>query len=215
MIRMLFTCLACLFYLLLPSMSGYAAPAKNKLYYVTMQIFEGERIVGEPKFLMESGSTATVIRANEDGYSLRSQIDTSDLQKSGQVKLSSLLYLAKSDGWVKVAQPNVTMKLNSKSSISVPGVGSGAVRIEVSVSDDFSGKFASTQKFGQNKCTAKKLARWAELTAMPVKASIALIQSETVGGAGCCSPCSGMTRCSSGPICCSDSYVCPGGSCCN
>lgn len=217
MIRLLFTCLVCLSYLLLSSVSGYAAPAKTNLYYVTMQIFEGERIVGEPKFLMESGSTATVIRADENGYSLRSQIDTSDLQQTGHVKLSSLLYLAKSNGWVKVAQPNVTMKLKSKSSISVPGVGGGAVRIEVSVSDDFSGKFASTQKFGQNKCTAKKLARWSQLTAMPVKASIALIQSETVGvgGAGCCSPCSGMTCCSSGPICCSDSYVCPGGSCCN
>lgn len=171
--------------LLMASISGRAEPSKPKLYYVTIQISEGSRIVGQPKFLMEAGSTATIIRANSDGYSLRSQIDPSGLQQTGQLKLSNLVFLAKADGWVKVAQPTITMKLKSKSSVIAPGVGSGAVKIEMVVSEEFPGKFASTQKFGQNKCTAKKLARWVELTAMPVSASMALIQSETIGVEGC------------------------------
>ena len=210
-----FVAILSLFFATSSSFSQTTIQSKGKMYHVSLNIYEGERVVGNPEFVMEEGSTATIMRAATDGYSLKTQINMVGEEQQKTVKLSSLLYLSKSNSWMKVAQPVLTVTLENKASIGLGGVGSGQIRIEATVSDKFSGKFASTQNFGKNKCTATKLAAWSKATTMPVKASMIKVQSDTIGTGGCCSPYAGMTCCSSGPMCCSDAHVCPGGSCCN
>ncbi|WP_176496619.1 hypothetical protein [Sphingomonas sp. HMP6] len=216
MFRYVFCILLSLLFAISSSSSQIPEKAHGKLYYVTLNLYEGDRIIGKPKFVIEDGSAATIMRATQDGYSLKTQIRMAGTEQRKTVTLSNLLYLAKSDAWLKAAEPVLTLSLENMVSTTFPGIGRGQIRIEATVSDNFTGKFASTQSFGKNKCTAKKLASWSRATTMPVNASMIKVQSDTTETGGCCSPCSGMTCCSSGPMCCSDSHVCPrGGSCCN
>lgn len=184
----------------------------SKIYQVKVGItFAGVK-VGEPSLAMEAGSTAVMTSTGDNGYSIKALLGDDAGGTASSLPVTVELYRAQAGRWILIGRPSVTVELGRSATVSTRMPTGGQALLEFSVQPRTSPETSKLQGFGQNKCDTAKLASWDKAMASPIVLKAALMQHPSLG---CCSPCSAVTCCSSGPMCCSDSTNCGSSVCCN
>lgn len=181
-------------------------------FHVTYRLYSGERLIGQPHFVLNDDSVATATANRLDGYSIRASLhhpaDTADSIR----QVDTEIYLSEHGKWVRIGHPFVSGLVDHEATVDIARYDMPRFRMMVTVNSNFDGKSLSSNAFGKNRCTTAKLESWKQKLSLPVSISTKKVQFPTVSQ--CCQAGCNQTCCSDGPICCGD-YNCPGSGCCN
>lgn len=175
---------------------------------VDIVILRDGKIVGTPKLIMQVGSTAVLTVAKANGYSIKGSLSRDARIDNGR-KVDIELYFAENGRWKLASKPNISAQLNRSGRITSTIDNGETLEIRLGVSDKFSGNI-SMQSWGQNKCSAKKIAEWADMMDSPVNFQVVKAGQFSDKPNNCCTS-GNMTCCSDGPVCCGSG---DGQSCC-
>lgn len=176
--------------------------AKGEMNVVEVTILRDGQVIGTPKLIMQVGSSAVLTVAKADGYSIKGSLGRDNRMDNGR-SLGIELFIADNGRWKLLGKPTISVQLNGAGRLSYPDAQGRNLEINVAVTDKFSGDI-SMQSWGQNKCSARKIADWSNMMKGPVKVDF------TDKPGGCCKS-GNLTCCSDGPVCCGSG---DGQSCC-
>ncbi len=175
---------------------------------VDLVILRDGKVVGTPKLIMQVGSTAVLTVAKANGYSIKGSLSRDARIDNGR-KVDIELYFAENGRWKLAGKPNISAQLNRSARLTSTIDNGETLEIRLGVSDKFSGNI-SMQTWGQNKCSAKKIADWGNMMNSPVNFQIVKVGQFSDQPNACCKS-GNMTCCSDGPACCASG---DGQSCC-
>lgn len=180
-----------------------SAPARmDETNVVNVTISRDGQVIGKPQLIMQVGSVAVLTVAKVGGFSIKGSLGRDNRIDNGR-SLGIELFVADSGRWKLIGKPTISVRLNGTGRLSYPDAQGRIVEISVGVTNKFSGDL-SMQSWGQNKCSARKIAAWSTMMRGPVKVGFS-DQPNAYCKSG------NLTCCSDGPVCCGSG---DGQSCC-
>lgn len=102
-------------------------------YLLNISLYDGERLVGQPRLTVLDGRSAIVTVDKAGGYSLRLVATNIAGTTGGRVRLSAEVFYREGEGWRQVAAPSMSFALGQAASVQSQqrGAGNRSFRMEV------------------------------------------------------------------------------------
>lgn len=189
-----------------------AAQSSAEIYGIEMKLFDGDRLVGNPKVTAEAGSPVILTLDRDGGYSMR--LTARPAEAAGEVAFDAEIYLQSAGQWVAAARPQMRLQQGEASTLETTRKSAAAgerskFRFEIEVVN--AGQIAAAAGAAPCSVDATADASWLDMMQNLVKefpaGSGALIQTSNCCENSCLKCCGGRGAC------CSDPYNCTAGCC--
>ena len=180
-------------------------------YRLHISLFDGHRLVGQPRITVADARPAIVTVEREGGYSIRLvATQPAEQSQSGRVRLAAEVFYVDGGKWRQVAAPRLTLAVGTTATVeSQPrGTASRAFKMEVLATHA-----SPSNVSAQNRpCTKALQTAWRSSMAEPIGAAVFRTAYAAQEGLKCCD--TGCLKCCGGSgTCCEDAHNCVGGCC--